>query len=389
MRNLIFFLSLFFILAVLPVLAVEPPSLENHQFYGYVFWNESQTAPKTVTATLSIASFPSAIKDTACVNKACSGKYGYSSDNILRVKGGKQGDLILFKVDSFLLKNYTYEPDQATQLNFSLFAGAVAPAINLSASVNLTACSSNWNCSDWNTCTEQKQSRTCNDLNKCNSSLINKTEEQSCGTAANNVPSQKKTTPKNVTAALGCPYYWDCSTWSECSTVGTQTRTCLRTDDCDQKLKDKKVEEILKDLSQIPEKVKTAVVNHGGGYYNHSFFWQILKKDVPFSGKVSEAIVKQWGSFDKFKEELSNAAVGKFGSGWAWLVLNKGRLEIITTSNQDCPLSLGMVPLLNIDVWEHAYYLKYQNRRAEYVENFFKVINWKKVDELYNKAVKK
>jgi len=155
------------------------------------------------------------------------------------------------------------------------------------------------------------------------------------------------------------------------------------------KLKDKKVEEILKDLSQISEKVKTAVVNHGGGYYNHSFFWQILKKDVPFSGKVSEAIVKQWGSFDKFKEELSNAAVGKFGSGWAWLVLNKGRLEIITTSNQDCPLSLGMVPLLNIDVWEHAYYLKYQNRRAEYVENFCKVINWKKVDELYNKAVKK
>ncbi|HLD72762.1 MAG TPA: hypothetical protein VJA23_04195 [Candidatus Nanoarchaeia archaeon] len=259
MRNLIFFLSLFFILAVLPVLAVEPPSLENHQFYGYVFWNESQTAPKTVTATLSIASFPSAIKDTACVNKACSGKYGYSSDNILRVKGGKQGDLILFKVDSFLLKNYTYEPDQATQLNFSLFAGAVAPAINLSASVNLTACSSNWNCSDWNTCTEQKQSRTCNDLNKCNSSLINKTEEQSCGTAANNVPSQKKTTPKNVTAALGCPYYWDCSTWSECSTVGTQTRTCLRTDDCDQKLKDKKVPSIIALPKPNEKKVCSAV----------------------------------------------------------------------------------------------------------------------------------
>ncbi len=258
MRKLIFFLSLFFILSVLSVLAVEPPSLENHQFYGYVFWNESSSAPKTVTATLSTNSFSSAIKDAACVSKICTGKYGYGADNILRVKGGKKGDLIVFKVDSSILKNYTYEPDQATQLNFSLFAGAAAPAVNLSTSINLTSCTSNWNCSDWNTCTEQKQTKTCNDLNQCNLSLLNKTEEQSCGATQNN-QQKKSTTTKNVTAALGCPYLWDCSTWSECSAIGTQTRTCLRTDDCDQKLKDKKVPSVIALPKPSEKKVCSAV----------------------------------------------------------------------------------------------------------------------------------
>lgn len=259
MRKLIFFLSLFFILAVLPVLGVEPPSLENHQFYGYVFWNESQTAPKTVTATLSTASFPSAIKDAVCVNKLCNGKYGYSSDNILRVKGGKKGDLIIFKVDSSILKNYTYEPDQATQLNFSLISGTAAPAINFSTSTNLTACTSNWNCSDWNSCSDQKQTKTCNDLNKCNLSLLNKTEDQSCGASQNQNAQKKKITTKNVTAALGCPYLWDCSTWSECSTIGTQTRTCLRIDTCDQKLKEKKVLSVIALPKPNEKKVCSAV----------------------------------------------------------------------------------------------------------------------------------
>ncbi len=249
MRNLIFFLSLFFILAVLPVLAVEPPSLENHQFYGYVFWNENSavTAPKTIAAVLGTNTFSSTIKDAACINKICTGKYGYGTDNILRVKWGKKGDLIIFKVDSLNLKNYTYEPEQATQLNFSLLAEAVAPAINVTIPANVTdqtACTSNWNCSDWNTCTEQKQSRTCNDLNRCNLTQLNKTEEQSCGASQNNQP-QKSTTVKNVTAALACPYLWDCSTWSECSTGGTQTRTCVRSDDCDQKFKDGKVPSVI------------------------------------------------------------------------------------------------------------------------------------------------
>ncbi|MBW3019299.1 Fe-Mn family superoxide dismutase, partial [Candidatus Woesearchaeota archaeon] len=119
----------------------------------------------------------------------------------------------------------------------------------------------------------------------------------------------------------------------------------------------------------------------GGGYYHHKFFWTILKKDVPCSGKIKDAIEKKWGSFDKFKEEFSEKAKTLFGSGWTWLVLNNGGLEIVNTKNQDSPVSLGMVPLLCIDVWEHAYYLKYQNRRAEYVDNFWNVVNWEKVDE--------
>ncbi|HLC88600.1 MAG TPA: superoxide dismutase [Candidatus Nanoarchaeia archaeon] len=150
-------------------------------------------------------------------------------------------------------------------------------------------------------------------------------------------------------------------------------------------LERKEVKEILSNPSKIPAEIKTAAINHGGGYYHHSFFWTILKKKVEFKGEIAEAIKKKWGSFDNFKEEFSKAALTVFGSGWAWLVYDKG-IEIIQTKNQDCPLSLGKVPLLGIDVWEHAYYLKYQNRRAEYIENFFKIINWVQVDEYYKKA---
>ena len=128
--------------------------------------------------------------------------------------------------------------------------------------------------------------------------------------------------------------------------------------------------------------------NQGGGYYHHSFFWTILKKEVPFTGEIAQAINKKWGSFDKFKEDFSKSAMGVFGSGWTWLVLNKKELEIVNIPNQDSPLSLGKVPVLTLDLWEHAYYLKYQNRRAEYVENFFKVINWKKVNEYYLRGLK-
>ena len=148
-------------------------------------------------------------------------------------------------------------------------------------------------------------------------------------------------------------------------------------------LKNKKPEEIIMNLNLVPENIRTAVRNNGGGYVNHKLFWQILKKDVKIKGEILKAINEKFSSFDKFKEEFSNAAMTQFGSGWAWLVMNKGSLEIMKTSNQDSPLTEGKNPILCIDVWEHAYYLKYQNKRVEYVQNFFNVINWDKVNELY------
>ncbi len=141
------------------------------------------------------------------------------------------------------------------------------------------------------------------------------------------------------------------------------------------------VEELLKNLNDIPESIRTAVRNHGGGHYNHSMFWKLLKKDVKMSEKVNVAIDESFGNFENFKKQFTDAAMNRFGSGWAWLVLNKGKLEIVSTANQDCPISDGKKPILGIDVWEHAYYLKYQNRRAEYVENFFKIINWEEVEK--------
>ncbi len=146
-------------------------------------------------------------------------------------------------------------------------------------------------------------------------------------------------------------------------------------------LQNKKVNELLENLNKVPEEIRNAVRNNGGGHANHSFFWPLLKKDVKFEGKIADAINKRFGSFEKFKEEFSNAAINRFGSGWAWLVLDKGKLEIVSSANQDSPLSEGKIPLLTLDVWEHAYYLKYQNRRAEYIGAFFNIINWKKVNE--------
>jgi superoxide dismutase, Fe-Mn family len=148
------------------------------------------------------------------------------------------------------------------------------------------------------------------------------------------------------------------------------------------------VEQLIKNLNEVPEQIRTAVRNHGGGHANHSFFWPTLKKDVQIGGPVNEAIKKRFGGFDAFKEEFSNAAALLFGSGWTWLVFDRGGLEIVTTANQDNPLSQGKVPVLGIDVWEHAYYLKYQSRRAEYISAFFNVINWDKVNEHFNAAAR-
>jgi len=153
-------------------------------------------------------------------------------------------------------------------------------------------------------------------------------------------------------------------------------------------LQAKKVEDLIANLNSIPENIRTAARNHGGGHANHSFFWPILKKDVGISGEIAKALDTKFGGFDKFKELFSNAAAGVFGSGWAWLVVSNGQLEIVSTPNQDNPLSQGKKPVLGIDVWEHAYYLKYQNRRPDYIKAFFNVINWEKVNEHYLAAKK-
>ncbi len=150
----------------------------------------------------------------------------------------------------------------------------------------------------------------------------------------------------------------------------------------------KTIEALLTDLNAVPEAIRAAVRNHGGGHYNHTLFWEMMapKAGGKPSGEVALAIEKDLGGFDAFKEKFKNSGLNQFGSGWAWLVVSKGKLEVISTPNQDNPISQGKVPILGVDVWEHAYYLKYQNKRAEYLDQFFNVINWKNVEELYLKA---
>ncbi len=147
-------------------------------------------------------------------------------------------------------------------------------------------------------------------------------------------------------------------------------------------------EKLISDLSKVPEGIRNAVRNHGGGFINHKLFWTLLKKDIKFAGPAADAISARFGGLEQFKAKFSAAATGQFGSGWAWLVMNNGELDIMGTANQDSPLSSGRFPLLALDVWEHAYYLKYQNRRPEYVDAFFNVINWEKVSEYYLAAKK-
>ncbi|MFW5693707.1 MAG: superoxide dismutase [Alkalispirochaeta sp.] len=140
-------------------------------------------------------------------------------------------------------------------------------------------------------------------------------------------------------------------------------------------------EELVAKRDSLPDTIKTAVRNAGGGHVNHSLFWTIMSPDgggAP-SGALADAINSTFGSFDAFKEQFASAATGRFGSGWAWLVVNNGALEIMSTPNQDSPLSEGKTPILGLDVWEHAYYLKYQNRRPEYIQAFFNVVNWDQV----------
>lgn len=149
---------------------------------------------------------------------------------------------------------------------------------------------------------------------------------------------------------------------------------------------EKSAEEILQNLKNLPEEIQGAVKNHGGGHVHHSLFWEILAPESETgeaSDELKKAIEEKFGSWEKFQEEFNAAAMTVFGSGWAWLALKDGNLEIIKTSNQDSPYTEGYLPILGIDVWEHSYYLKYQNRRAEFVDAFWKVINWSKVSELY------
>ena len=150
-------------------------------------------------------------------------------------------------------------------------------------------------------------------------------------------------------------------------------------------LASKSLEDLLMDLNAVPEDIRMVVRNHGGGTWNHSMFWEIMGPNAGGapSGELSTAIDSAFGSFDAFKAEFEKAANGRFGSGWAWLVKKGDGVAIVSTANQDNPLSDGMTPIFGIDVWEHAYYLKYQNRRAEYVTNWWNVLNWDAVAARY------
>jgi superoxide dismutase, Fe-Mn family len=151
---------------------------------------------------------------------------------------------------------------------------------------------------------------------------------------------------------------------------------------------DKPVEEVLKNLDKLDEDKRKVVRNNGGGHANHTFFWQIMSPDgggEP-SGSVAEAINDAFGSFDEFKDKFKAAGVGQFGSGWAWLVATGSGVEITSTPNQDTPVMEGRTPILGVDVWEHAYYLKYQNKRPDYIDAFWNVVNWDEVQKRYDAA---
>ena len=152
-------------------------------------------------------------------------------------------------------------------------------------------------------------------------------------------------------------------------------------------LEGKSIEELIKDLDSVPESIRTAVRNNGGGHANHTMFWEIMGPNAGGqpSGALANAINDAFGSFDGFKEQFAKAATTRFGSGWAWLISNGGKLEITSTPNQDSPLMEGKTPLLGLDVWEHAYYLKYQNRRPEYITAWWNAVNWDAVSQRFGK----
>ncbi|MGX6961495.1 superoxide dismutase [Vagococcus xieshaowenii] len=153
-------------------------------------------------------------------------------------------------------------------------------------------------------------------------------------------------------------------------------------------LGEKSIDELVADLANVPADIQTAVRNNGGGHANHTFFWEIMGPNgggEP-TGDIKEAINAKFGSYEAFQSEFTAAATGRFGSGWAWLVVNNGELEVMSTANQDSPLSEGKTPVLGIDVWEHAYYKKYSNVRPDYIKAFFNVINWDEVNKHYAAA---
>jgi superoxide dismutase, Fe-Mn family len=155
-----------------------------------------------------------------------------------------------------------------------------------------------------------------------------------------------------------------------------------------EELLSKSVEEVIANLEAVPEGARAAVRNNGGGHANHTLFWQILSPNgggAP-TGELADAINNKFGSFDSFKEEFAKAATTRFGSGWAWLAVNNGELEVTSTPNQDSPLMEGKTPILGLDVWEHAYYLKFQNRRPDYITTFWNVVNWDEVSNRYQNA---
>ena len=152
-------------------------------------------------------------------------------------------------------------------------------------------------------------------------------------------------------------------------------------------LQGKSAEDLIRNLSSVPEDIRTAVRNNGGGHVNHTMFWKMMapKAGGPATGTVAEAISASFGSFDAFKEQFAKAATGRFGSGWAWLIDTNGKLSIESTANQDNPISEVKKPILGLDVWEHAYYLKYQNRRPDYITAWWNVVNWAEVNRLFGR----
>jgi len=156
-------------------------------------------------------------------------------------------------------------------------------------------------------------------------------------------------------------------------------------------LESKSIEQLISNLDAVPQDIRNAVRNNGGGHANHSMFWKLMgpKAGGAPTGKLAEDINSTFGSFDAFKEKFEAAGAGRFGSGWAWLIVNKaGKLEITSTPNQDNPIMEGNKPVLGLDVWEHAYYLKYQNRRPDYMKAFWNVVNWNEVSKNYDAAKK-
>jgi Fe-Mn family superoxide dismutase len=153
-------------------------------------------------------------------------------------------------------------------------------------------------------------------------------------------------------------------------------------------LQNKPIEQLLREISQVPDNIRQAVINNGGGHANHSMFWDIMGPGAGGkpSGPLADDITKTFGDVAAFQAQLKQAGVSRFGSGWAWLVLAGGKLQILSTANQDSPYMTGQVPILGVDVWEHAYYLKYQNKRPDYLDAWWNVVNWNAVAKRYSEA---